>query len=214
MLFRRGNPLPWHRRFLGLVWPSAGFRRTARYAAHRLARLPGTPHRVAAGFASGAAISFTPLVGFHVLGGALTALLLRGNLLASAIGTAVGNPWTFPFIWAWTYAFGRWILGHTRGRETLPEGLSITHIFDNFWDVFLPMLVGGVPTAVLVWFLVYFPTRRLVAGYQAARRRRLEKRGRRRLRRQAVAAARSSQPRSGQPASGQPPTGPILEGDT
>ncbi len=190
MLFRRASPLPLHQRIRGVLWPRAGLKRTARYAVHRLARLPGTPHRIAAGFASGAAISFTPLVGFHFLGGALLALALRGNLLASAIGTAVGNPWTFPFIWAWIFGLGRWILGHTGGVKELPSGLSITHIFDNFWGIFLPMLAGGLPTALLAWFLFYFPVRRLVTGYQAARQRRLSRRGRRprragrRLRRQ------------------------------
>lgn len=164
---------------LGLLWPRAGFRRTARYVAHRLARLPGTPHRIAAGFAAGAAVSFTPLIGFHFIGAALLALLLRGNLLASAIGTAVGNPWTFPFIWAWTYGLGRWILGHTRGMTTLPAHLSLIHIFDNFWSIFLPMLVGGIPTAILAWLIFYFPIRNLVKGYQSARRRRLAKRARR-----------------------------------
>ncbi|SMF18251.1 hypothetical protein SAMN06265365_10371 [Tistlia consotensis] len=180
MLFRRARPLPFHQRLLGLIWPRSGFRRTARYVAHRLARLPGTPHRIAAGFASGAAISFTPLVGFHFLGGALLALVLRGNLLASAIGTAVGNPWTFPFIWAWIYGLGRWILGQAGHMEGLPRGFSITHIFDNFWGIFLPMMVGGLPTALVAWFVFYIPVRRLVAGYQAARRRRLARRGRQR----------------------------------
>lgn len=178
MLFRRGNPLPLHRRLAGFVWPRGGVGRSLRYVGHRLARLPGTPHRIAAGFAAGAAISFTPLVGFHFLGGALLALLLRGNLLASAIGTAVGNPWTFPFIWAWIYGLGRWILGQAGQMESLPGGFSITHIFDNFWGIFLPMMVGGVPTAIVVWFAVYFPVRRVVAGYQAARRRRMARRGR------------------------------------
>ena len=179
MLFRRSRPLPLQQRLRGLIWPRAGFRRSVRYVAHRLARLPGTPHRVAAGFASGAAISFTPLIGFHFLGGAAIALLVRGNLLASAIGTAVGNPWTFPFIWAWTYGLGRWILGHTRGMATLPPHVSMTHIFDNFWGIFLPMLVGGLATAIVAWFAFYFPLRYLVRSYQTARRRRLARRARR-----------------------------------
>lgn len=173
MLFRRRDPRPLLDRVRALLWPRRGWRRTARYAAHRLSRLPATPYRIAAGFACGAAISFTPLIGMHFFGGALLALLLRGNVLASALGTAIGNPWTFPFIWAWTFAFGRWLIGHAREIETLPQHISMRYIFDHPWDVFLPMLVGSIPTAIVVWFAAFLPLQRLVSGYQRARRLRL-----------------------------------------
>ena len=74
-------------------------------------------------------------------------MLLRGSLLASAIGTVVGNPWTFPFIWTWIYALGQWLLGGEVVSE-LPAMLSLTYIFDRPLDVLWPMTVGGVPTAV------------------------------------------------------------------
>lgn len=173
MLFKRRNKQPLLHRLRSVVWPRLGWRRSARYAAHRLSRLPATPYRIAAGFACGAAISFTPLIGMHFFGGALLAMLVRGNVLASALGTAVGNPWTFPFIWAWTFAFGRWLVGHAREIETLPQHLSMRYIFDNPNEVFFPMLVGSLPTAIVVWFGVFFAVQRLVSGYQRARRLRL-----------------------------------------
>ncbi|MDF2094989.1 DUF2062 domain-containing protein [Aquibaculum arenosum] len=173
MLFKRRNKQPLLHRLRAAAWPRPGWRRSARYAAHRLSRLPATPYRIAAGFACGAAISFTPLIGMHFFGGALLAMLVRGNVLASALGTAVGNPWTFPFIWAWTFAFGRWLVGHAREIETLPQHLSMRYIFDNPNEVFFPMLVGSLPTAIVVWFGVFFAVQRLVSGYQRARRLRL-----------------------------------------
>lgn len=173
MLFKRRNKQPLLHRLRAAVWPRPGWRRSARYAAHRLSRLPATPYRIAAGFACGAAISFTPLIGMHFFGGALLAMLVRGNVLASALGTAIGNPWTFPFIWAWTFAFGRWLVGHAREIETLPQHLSMRYIFDNPNEVFFPMLVGSLPTAIVVWFGVFFAVQRLVSGYQRARRLRL-----------------------------------------
>ena len=54
---------------------------------------------------------FTPFVGFHFVLAAITAWIVRGNILASAIGTAAGNPWTFPFIWVSVLYTGRKILG-------------------------------------------------------------------------------------------------------
>jgi hypothetical protein len=169
MLGRR-HPLPIYRRVREFVWPSGGWHRASLYVAHRLRRLPGTPYRIAAGFACGAAISFTPFIGFHFVGAALLSILLRGSLLASAIGTVVGNPWTFPFIWAWIYALGQWLLGREVVSE-LPAVLSLTYIFERPLDVLWPMTVGGVPTSVAAWFAFFWPVRGAVAEYQYARSR-------------------------------------------
>lgn len=173
-MFKRRTPLPLIHRAREFVWPRAGWRRTALYLAHRIGRVPGTPYRIAAGFACGAAVSFTPFMGFHFILAALLALLIRGNVIASAFGTAVGNFWTFPFIWIWTYNLGRWLLGDFGGNG-LPVHLSIHYLIDNFWDVFWPMTVGGVPTGVVVWFAFFWPGCALVQQYQSRRRRRLRR---------------------------------------
>ena len=89
-MFRRRIPHGWYRRIRDFFWPRSGWRRSSTYVAHRIGRLPGTSYSIAAGFACGAAVSFTPLIGFHFALAALLALLVRGNLLASALGTAVG----------------------------------------------------------------------------------------------------------------------------
>ncbi len=170
-----------------LVWPRSGWRRTGSYLYHRMGRLSDTPHAIAAGFACGAAMSFTPFVGFHFLIAALLAWILGGNILTAAVGTVVGNPWTFPFIWLWTFRLGTWILGNDPGAE-LPAGLSFSAVFENVWlalrqlelgpvlrdlrAVVWPMAIGSLPTAFVVWWAVYWPLRRLVIGYQHARARR------------------------------------------
>jgi len=178
------------------LWPRSGWRRSGAYVAHRLRRLPGTPYRIAAGFASGAAVSFTPFIGLHFVLAAALALLVRGNVIAAAIGTVVGNPWTFPFIWLWTYSLGRWVLGVEHGLTGLPEDLSFHHIFENPLEVLLPMIVGSIPTAAIAWFVFFWPLQRAIAVYQSARRRRLRKRLHREFERaeQAAAAAESLPP--------------------
>jgi uncharacterized protein (DUF2062 family) len=175
-MFKRRHPLPFHKRAGAIVWPSGGWLRSGTYVAHRLRRLPGTPYRIAAGFASGAAISFTPFIGLHFVLAALLALAVRGNVIAAAIGTVVGNPWTFPLIWLWTYSLGRWVLGGGEGLKVLPEAMSFQHIVDQPLVVLLPMVVGGVPTAIVAWFVFFWPLQSTVAEYQKARRRRLRKR--------------------------------------
>ena len=142
-----------------------GWGRVLRYWTHKLKRLQGSPYAIACGFACGASVSFTPLIGFHFILAAVLAWVLRGNIIASAIGTAVGNPWTFPFIWTGIIWIGTWILGYERGQE-LPAELTIGTIFEQPETVLLPMLVGGLPTAVVVWVLFYVPIYRVVGNYQ------------------------------------------------
>lgn len=183
-MFKRRVPLPTFHRIKELMWPRSGWRRASAYFAHRVRRLPGTPYRIAAGFACGTAASFTPFIGFHFLLAALLALLLRGSLLASAIGTVVGNPWTFPFIWAWIFTLGRWILGG-ESISGLPVDLGFRYIFDHPWGVLWPMIVGGVPTGIVIWIAVFLPVRGMVAEYQHARHRQLRRRARNRQRERA-----------------------------
>ena len=153
-----------------------GWGRVFRYWTFKLKRLQGSPYAIACGFACGAAVSFTPLIGFHFILAAVLAWALRGNIIASAIGTAVGNPWTFPFIWAGIIWLGTKILGYERGQE-LPEELTIGTIFEAPGTVLLPMLVGGLPTALVVWLIIFFPIRRVVGNYQHHRQaRRLRRR--------------------------------------
>ena len=81
------------------------------YIRHRVVRLPDTPHRIAAGIACGAAVSFTPFIGFHILLAIALAFVLRVNAVAAVIGTVIGNPWTFPFIWVLIYELGAMLMG-------------------------------------------------------------------------------------------------------
>ena len=141
----------------------------------RVKRLPGTPYSISAGLACGAAVSFTPFIGLHFLFAALTAWLIGGNLFASAIGTAVGNPWTFPFIWVFIYRVGCWMLGWEVGHA-LPEELSMAYIFEEPRAILLPMFLGSIPTGLVVWVAIFWPVRKIVANYQNMRRRRREKR--------------------------------------
>ena len=152
-----------------------GWGRIFRFWTFKLKRLQGSPYAIACGFACGAAVSFTPFVGFHFIFAAMLAWVMRGNIIASAIGTAVGNPWTFPFIWAGIMWLGTWILGYERGQE-LPEELTIGSIFEQPETVLLPMLVGGLPTGVVVWIIIFLPIRRVVGNYQHHRQARRLKR--------------------------------------
>ncbi len=96
--------------------------------------------------------SFTPLIGFHFILAAFIALVLRGSLLASAAGTMVGNPLTFPLIWMATFKVGNGLTGrdgHAAGlnAEDLPvaAGDVSGRLWQSLSDTVWPMFVGAVP---------------------------------------------------------------------
>lgn len=185
-MFMRRNKQKIHHRARDFLWPSLGWRRSSTYLFHRIARLPGSSYSIAAGFACGAAISFTPFVGLHFILGGICAWLIRANIMASAIGTAVGNPWTFPFIWTWIYNLGIWIGVGGEGEDAgslnfhavfansmeALLSLNLTYLFETAWPILWPMLVGSLPMYIIVWFVFYLPLRPLIGAYQDRRRER------------------------------------------
>jgi len=152
------------------LWPDMGLRRLSVYYRHRLCRLPGTPYFTAAGFASGVAISFTPFIGLHLVLGGLMTFFLRGSILAMAIGTLVGNPWTSPLIWLVTYKLGLVILGLGAGDKAQPpEAFTFSLLLDKPLDLLLPMTVGSAPFFAVSWIVSFHLARNLVRKYKDLR---------------------------------------------
>lgn len=177
MLFRRKTPPQWRERTRIAVWPRRSWRRSFAYYKFRVLRLGASPHAIAAGLAAGIFASFTPLIGFHFILGFLVAWLLAGNLVAAAIGTAVGNPLTFPVIWVSSFQLGRLVLGgeapvtHPLDLKLSPD-LFLTS-FEALWPTFVPMLVGGTILGTLAGLAAYVMVRSAVVAFQGMRRQRL-----------------------------------------
>lgn len=68
------------------------------------------PERVAASFAIGVAIAFTPLLGFHWIIAVLVAILLKLNKLDVFLGTLVVNPLTLGPVSAVALPLGRLVV--------------------------------------------------------------------------------------------------------
>lgn len=180
-MFQRRVKTSKSRHVANFFWPSIGFKRSTRYLGYRLARLPGTPYSLAAGFAFGAAISFTPFVGLHFLFAGLLAWVFRANILASALGTAVGNPWTFPFIWTGIYNLGHWMLRAENEDNSGFTANTMERFFHNlvengwqsvsdlFTSVISPMLVGSIPAFIVVWVIFFYPMRALIRKFHVKR---------------------------------------------
>lgn len=195
-----------------------GWRRLGVYLLKRLTRLSGTPQSIACGFACGAAISITPFVGLHIGLSMLLAWALRGHLIAAVVGTVVGNPWTFPFIWLITYKTGQILLG-SGDAAPWPAVTMFKHVVIELgeliwptltgqaswegWKVVLldlraliwPMLIGSVPLGLVAWFASYLPLAKALTAFQKARETRRQKCAERRAE-QLPLPARSPSPKS------------------
>jgi uncharacterized protein len=195
-MFRRRKPLSNLKQLRAVIWPERGFRRLFSYLFQRIIRLPGSPASIASGFASGIAASFTPFLGLHfILAGAL-AILFRGNVLASAIGTFFGNPWTFILIWLADYEVGLGVI-HAFGYGADLHVLSIdeliaimgnvirfmsftgnipwTNLLRDVEQVFMPLLIGGTVLGAIAWVTSFLMTLWAVKGWRLHRAKRLSK---------------------------------------
>lgn len=142
-------------------------RRFFSYYKLKLARLPASSYAISAGFACGSMVSFTPLLGLHFVLAVVFSYLLRANYIAALIGTIVGNPISFPFIWGLIYKVGVFVVD--RSDNNLSPNINFETIINQTYDIFIPMLVGGAVLAIPVWVLTYFITYSFVSSFKKAR---------------------------------------------
>lgn len=195
----------WQRRLYGVVnalYPTMGMKRYRSYIIHRIGRMKSTDEAIAKGFAAGACVSMTPLLGLHFVCAVIVAWLTRGNMVVALIATAVGNPWTFPFIFYGGHVLGGIVLQNPAPRGHFRESMGAMKQFfvDLFswatsgawqgrfvsgvldlWDSLLVllhmaqnMIVGGVVMAVVVWFVSYKFILQSVGRYRRFRQRQIK----------------------------------------
>lgn len=175
MLFKRGRPRNVFRYSRDMVWPTMHWRRIVSYFQHRLFRQSDSTYRVAGGLAMGMAVSFTPLLGLHLVQAVVYAHIFRQSKIASLIGTLGGNPWTLPFMFYGDYKLGVWLMDiFWDGRfATMPVEHTLENFLSNPVGLFLPLLIGGIISAVIAWFvfyaLLYYPVREMQRIYNHRR---------------------------------------------
>jgi len=199
-MFKRREPLSRLKLLREIFWPSMGWIRSAKYIYHRVVRLSDSTSRIGLGLAIGASLSFTPIIGTHFIQAGILAWFFRANLIASLVGTFVGNPWTFPFMWFAGYSLGVAILSFFGFQDfgTLPpvpdggfvEIMSFlwSLVTEDFLIIFLPWLLGGYLLALVccpIFFVVFFY---LVRGAKRARAAAIRRRMKRKVRHDFVKA--------------------------
>ena len=179
-IFRRTQGVLHPRRLREWVAPRKGWSRGVRYLHARLQRLSGSPHSIALGFACGVLTSFSPFFGLHIVLAMLLAWMLRVSVVASALGTAVGNPLTFTIIVPSAVQAGRWLLGQQsqpgHSLAEVNEAMASPAVILVHWSEFLdslllPYAVGGMAIGLPASLGTYLVLRPVVAAYQLARRR-------------------------------------------
>ncbi len=160
-MFKRRKALTILQSIRQSIWPSMGWKRGITYIKHRILRLSGSTHSIALGLSIGLGVSFTPLIGVHLIQAIIIAWILRANIFASIMGTFVGNPWTFPFFWWAGFSLGNFLFGifGIKGAGELPRDLTLPIIWDMVFSepltLFLPWMLGGYLLVILTIFLSY-----------------------------------------------------------
>ena len=192
-MFKRRERRSIFRCFSEVIFSLKGIGRAIEYVGIRLKRIPDTPHKISLGMSCGIFASFTPLFGLHFLIAGLLSYVLRANVLASLIGTFVGNPITFPIITVFNLKLGEWILGSSEYssvdggkifegfldfifliyKNLFTEGSvgenSVPRINEFLNGVFIPYSLGGLIGGIFVAIISYFLLRPLVVTYQKQR---------------------------------------------
>ena len=193
MIFKRRDPKSYLRAVVEFLWPRGGWTRAFHYVRHRLRRLPDSPERIARGIWAGVFAAFTPLYTMHFFIAIFLAKVMRGNMLASLMGTFFGNPLTYVPIAVVSLQSGHWLLGTEMeadahrsfggkfadagwdlwynlkavwmGRETDWHGISVFYS-----EIFYPYMIGGIIPGIVVGMICYYISVPLICAYQHRRK--------------------------------------------
>ncbi len=142
---------------------SINIKRASLFYFLKLIRVKDSRDKLAIGFACGSMVSFSPFIGFHFLLAVVFAYILRGNIVASLIGTFIGNPFTFPFIWIFIYKVGNIFF---KNDQSSSLELTFQSVFDQGYEILIPMLIGSLIVSMPIWFISYFTVKFLMSSFK------------------------------------------------
>lgn len=170
MLFRTRHKPSFREKIRLLLWPRRSFSRSFRYYGKRIMRITASPHAIAVGLSIGVFAAFTPFFGFHFIIAVVLAYLLAGNIGAAALGTAVANPLTLPFIWGSTYELGRLVISGGKvegaGSLNLVRAIETMHFTEIWTPLIKPMLLGSTILGAIFAVLVYGVSRIAITEFR------------------------------------------------
>jgi len=138
----------------------------------RLGAISESPSRISVGFAVGAGVACTPLIGLHFVLAVFGAIATRSSVPAAVLGSFAANPWTYPLTLAGGYAIGSRLLGlSTAGAiENTPSLLVLLRailvgdwsMLSAFGPIFGATILGGTILGLAVGGLAYLAARAML----------------------------------------------------
>jgi uncharacterized protein (DUF2062 family) len=128
----------------------------------KLMTLNGSPRGIAGGFALGLSLSLVPLPFAGMFVALAMAPLLRCNLPATYLGSAVVNPLTGPFIYFAELWLGLWVMGRELPSWARMQELDAVGWWEVFEHAVVPFMLGAslccaaglVISFPLIWSMV------------------------------------------------------------
>ncbi len=117
--------------------------------------LDSHPGHIAAGFAVGVFISFTPFFGVHTPMAIIAALLFRLNKLTCITGAWVNTPLTIIPILIASHSLGEFLLGRPKGTFKVTK-LEWQALEANASELLLGSSILGFAAACTAYFLCYY----------------------------------------------------------
>ena len=164
MLFKRGMPLPVLSRLLQFIHPKTGYTRAFKYLKKRFYRMTDSSYSLAMGFTCGVMLSFTPFVGFHFIIAGFLAYVINASIFMAALGTLVGNPWTFPIMWWASLKIGNSVLGYFQ-LKNLDITVDMNSIVSSVYSIMIPWLIGSFLISLVfgppMYFIMYLSMKKV-----------------------------------------------------
>lgn len=126
----------------------------------RIFTLDDSPSQLAAAFALGVFIAFSPTIGLHTVSCILFAWMFRLSKLVVFTAAFINNPWTIVPMYGFCLWFGIKITGGDAVPSIPWKELSFTNAYDvlmpYLWPFIAGSLVVGLIAALLAYFVIYW----------------------------------------------------------
>ena len=146
--------------------------RFIRYWYLRLVRIKASPHTIAMGLAVGVFVGLLPVLPFQTAIAVPVAYVLRGSMIAAALGTWVSNPLNWVPFYILFYYVGRIVVPFDVPPFN-PSQLEMAEMIQMGWKFFVVMMAGGLVIATPSALVSYGVALKGIQAYQARRRNRL-----------------------------------------
>lgn len=159
--------------------------RSSRYAYLRVVRIKAPAESIAMGLALGVFAGALPFLSLQMVIAASLALVLRGNVIAAALGTWWTNPFNWAIVFPLLYMLGKVFVPWDVPPLSISElaHLPLLELLQQSWRWLLITSLGGVIAGVPMAIVSYFAALRGVRLYHDGRARRKLERQRREIHR-------------------------------